>query len=124
MNKRFECCEEHSSFRAWGGNHITGTSKKKNVNRSTATHIINMIISCHLYFGSVFFSLCGFICDQVLSYAWIQLSQERRSLTHPEVIHELDRLLKLHRDVHRDVVVEAGTHGEALGERRPVVFPA
>lgn len=49
---------------------------------------------------------------------------DRRSLTHPEVIHELDSLLKLHRDVHRDVVVEAGTHGEALRERRPVVFPA
>lgn len=49
---------------------------------------------------------------------------ERRSLTHPEVIHELDSLLELHWDVHRDVVVEAGTHREALRERRPVVFPA
>lgn len=54
----------------------------------------------------------------------MQPSQRRRSLTHPEVIHELDRLLELHRDVHRDVVVEAGAHGEALGERWPVVFPA
>lgn len=61
MNKRFECCEEHSSFRTWRESQVTGTSKKKKtVNRSTATHIINVIIPCHLYFGSVF-SLCGFI---------------------------------------------------------------
>lgn len=45
-------------------------------------------------------------------------------LTHPQVIHDLDRLLVLHRDVHRDVVVETGTHWELLRQGRPVVFPA
>lgn len=45
-------------------------------------------------------------------------------LTHPEVIHDLDSLLKIYGDVHGDVVVEAGTHGELLREGRPVVFPA
>lgn len=29
MNKRFECCEEHSSFRTWRESQVTGTSKKK-----------------------------------------------------------------------------------------------
>lgn len=48
----------------------------------------------------------------------------RRPLTHPQVVHDLDRLLELHWDVHRDVVVETGTHGELLRQRRPVVFPA
>lgn len=46
-----------------------------------------------------------------------------RLLTHPEVIHDLDRLLKLDRDVHGDVVVETGTHGEVLRERQPVILP-
>lgn len=80
-----------------------------------------MIIYRYLYLGSVC-SLCELICDYVLSDRSIDL--QSGSLTHPEVIHELDGLLKLHRDVHRDVMVEAGTHREALRERRPVVFPA
>jgi len=43
--------------------------------------------------------------------------------THPEVVHDFDRLLKLYRNIHGDVVVETRTHGEFLWEGRPVVFP-
>ena len=49
---------------------------------------------------------------------------KKLQLTHPEVVHDLDCLLKLYRDVHGDVVVETRTRRELLWERRPVVFPA
>lgn len=49
--------------------------------------------------------------------------RQKQPLTHPEIIHDLDRLLELNRDVHRDVVVETGTHWETLRQGRPVVFP-
>lgn len=45
-------------------------------------------------------------------------------LTHPEVIHDLDCLLKLYRDVHCNVVVETRAHGQILWEGWPVIFPA
>lgn len=48
----------------------------------------------------------------------------KQPLTHPQVKHDLDRLLVLHWDVHRDVVVETGTHWEPLRQGGPVVFPA
>jgi len=37
--------------------------------------------------------------------------KESRPLTHPEVVHNLDRLLELDRNVHGDVVIETGSHG-------------
>lgn len=51
------------------------------------------------------------------------LTRGQRSLTHPDVVHDLDSLLEIYRDVHCDVMVETGTHRELLWERRPVVFP-
>lgn len=51
------------------------------------------------------------------------LTRGQRSLTHPDVVHDLHSLLELHRDVHCDVVVETWAHGELLRKRRPVVFP-
>jgi len=45
-------------------------------------------------------------------------------LTHPKVVHDLDGLLELHRNIHRDVVVEALANGELLRQRRPVVLTA
>lgn len=62
--------------------------------------------------------LCGFIHCPVSSLAKKQL------LTHPEVIHDLDGLLKLDRDVHGNVVVEARTDRGILRQGRPVIFPA
>lgn len=47
----------------------------------------------------------------------------RETLTHPQVVHYLNRLLKLHRDIHGYVMIETRTHGELLRQRRPVVFP-
>lgn len=52
------------------------------------------------------------------------VGQQRPSMKHPEVVHDLNRLLKLYRNVHGDVVVETGAHWELLWEGGPVVFPA
>lgn len=45
------------------------------------------------------------------------------SLTHPEVVHDLDGLLVLDGNVHGDVVVEARANGELLWKGGPVVLP-
>lgn len=47
----------------------------------------------------------------------------QESLTHPEIVHDLDGFLVLHRDVHRYVMIETRTHRKLLWKRRPVVFP-
>ena len=43
------------------------------------------------------------------------------SLTQPEIVESLDRLLELDRDIHVDVLVEAGLAGHEGGQRGPVV---
>lgn len=43
-------------------------------------------------------------------------------LTHPQVVHDLDGLLKLYRNVHCDVVVETRANREILWQWRPVVL--
>lgn len=53
------------------------------------------------------------------------LSILRKSLlTHPEVVHDFDCLLKLYGNVYSNIVVETRSHRKPLWERRPVVFPA
>jgi len=41
----------------------------------------------------------------------------------PEVVEPLDHLLELHRNVHIDVLIEAGLAGHEAGQGRPVVHP-
>lgn len=43
-------------------------------------------------------------------------------LTHPKVVHDLDRLLELYRNVHGNVVVETWADRELLWQWRPVVL--
>lgn len=43
-------------------------------------------------------------------------------LTHPEVVHDGDGALELLRDLHTDVLVEAGAHGAEGRQRGPVVL--
>ena len=45
------------------------------------------------------------------------------SLTQPEVVEPLDSLLELDRDVHVDVLIEAGLAGHEGRQRGPVVGP-
>lgn len=48
----------------------------------------------------------------------------RDSLTHPEVVHDLDGLLELDGNVHGDVVVETRADRELLRQGGPVVLTA
>lgn len=43
-------------------------------------------------------------------------------LTHPQVVHDLDGLLVLDRNVHCNVVVETWAYGELLRQWGPVVL--
>ena len=67
---------------------------------------------------------CLYVSDPSCHHNVFKYKKIKALLTHPEVVHDLDRLLKLDRNVHGDVVVETRTHGELLWEGRPVVFPA
>ena len=58
------------------------------------------------------------------SFTHIAVWGMRGSLTHPQVVDDLDGLLEVHWDVHGDVMVEAWPYWEFLWKWRPVVFPA
>lgn len=80
--------------------------KCANLENVTGTAIEEFRTSCSVH------PLCGFMIRMKVA------------LTHPEVVHDLHGLLELYRNVHCDVVIEAGSHRELLRQRRPVVSPA
>lgn len=44
------------------------------------------------------------------------------TLTHPKVVHDLDGLLELYRNVHCNIMVETWANRELLWQWRPVVL--
>lgn len=63
-------------------------------------------------------------CSKVVHFVSVILRSclGRDSLTHPEVVHDLDGLLVLDGNVHGNVVVETRPNGELLWKGGPVVL--
>jgi len=54
----------------------------------------------------------------------LMVSEPNGQLTHPEVVHNLDSLLKIYWYVHSDIMIETRANGEPLRQWRPVVLTA